>query len=43
MVMVMLSKILKSRVESALKNIKTGELTITYPDKTVSKFGAGII
>ena len=43
MVMVMLNKILKSRVESALKNIKTGELTIIYPDKTVSKFGAGII
>ena len=39
----MLSKILKSRVENTLNNIKFGELTIVYPDESHSVFGSGPI
>ena len=39
----MLSKILKSRVENTLTNIKFGELTIVYPDESHSVFGSGLI
>ena len=43
MVMDMFSKILKNRIESVLKNIKTGELTLVYPDNSVTSFGSGQI
>ena len=39
----MFSKILKNRIESVLKNIKTGELTLVYPDNSVTSFGSGQI
>jgi cyclopropane-fatty-acyl-phospholipid synthase len=39
----MLNKVLKSRVETALINIKIGELTLIYPDKSVISFGSGSI
>ena len=34
----MLNKVLKSRVETALINIKIGELTLIYPDKSVIRY-----
>ena len=43
MVMDMFSKILKNRIESVLKNIKIGELTLVYPDNSVTSFGSGQI
>lgn len=39
----MFSKILKNRIESVLKNIKIGELTLVYPDNSVTSFGSGQI